>query len=121
MNSIKRIVITTFLGLIGGAVAVGMTFGVGASLHLEVIFRMLLNFALMGFAIGVSSLRWHWTINGLFFGMILGLLEGLASVVAGLPLFIPLVYGLIVGVLIELMTTVVFKAGVQSSSSITIP
>jgi hypothetical protein len=114
MNNIKRIMITTVLGLAGGGVAVWMTIGVGATLPHEVITRMLLNFALMGFAIGACALRWHWAINGLFFGLVLGALEGLASIAAGLPVFIPLIYGLIVGLLIEFVTTVVFKAGVQS-------
>jgi hypothetical protein len=92
-----------------------MTIGVGASLPAEVIARMLLNFTLMGFVIGVSPLRWHWVINGLFFGMVLGALEGLASVAAGLPLFVPLVYSMVVGLLIEFVTSVVFKAGMQST------
>jgi hypothetical protein len=112
MISKKRIIITTVLGLIGGAASVGMTVGVGASLPSEVIFRMLLNFAIMGFAIGVSALRWHWVIHGLLFGILLGALEGLASISAGLPLAVPLVYGLIVGMLIEFFTSVIFKAGV---------
>jgi hypothetical protein len=117
MNSIKRLIITTVLGLIGGVVAVGMTSGVGASLPPEIIMRILLNFTLMGFAIGVSKLPWHWTIHGLFFGMVLGTLEGLASVVAGFPIAVPVVYGIIIGVLIEFITTVVFKVGVQYSAT----
>ena len=121
MISVKRIVITTVLGLLGGAVAVGMTVGFGAWLPPEVITRMLLNFTLMGFALGISALRWHWSIHGLFFGIVLGALEGLASMAAGLPLSIPLVYGLIVGVLIEFFTTVVFKAGMQSTAGAAAP
>jgi hypothetical protein len=121
MISMKRVIITTVFGLIGGALAVWMTIGVGALLPPEVIARMLLNFTMMGFAIGISTLRWHWAIHGLFFGMVMGTLEGLASVISGLPLYIPLFYGLIVGLLIELFATVVFKAGVQSKTKPTIP
>jgi hypothetical protein len=117
MNSIKRIMITTVVGLIAGAAAVWLTTGVGASLPAEVITRMLLNFTLMGFVIGISTLRWHWAINGLFFGAVFGILEGLASVAAGLPLFIPLVYGMIVGVQIESITAGLFKSGVRSPSA----
>ncbi len=49
------------------------------------------------------------------------MVQGLASVTSGLPLFIPLIYGLILGVMIEFVTSVVFKAGVQSMGTISTP
>ena len=113
MYSLKRIVVTTMLGLLFGAVAIWMTVGVGAKLPVEVIIRMLLNFGLMGFIIGISLIRWHWGINGLFFGLVLGALEGLAASTAALPVLIPLVYGLLAGFLIEFVSTKLLKAGIK--------
>jgi hypothetical protein len=107
-----RVVIATIMGLLGGGISIGfINMGMGPSLPPAIALRMVLSFGLMGFAIGTSALPWHWSFHGLFFGLIIGLIEGLASVVMGFPLIIPLIFCAVYGVLIELVTTVVFKAG----------
>lgn len=119
MNTTKRIIITTILGLVCGVLAVAMSNAVGAALPGETVTRMLLNFSLMGFAIGASAVGWSWAFNGVAFGLAFGVLEGLASLPAGLPVFIPLVYGLIAGVVVEWIARVIFKAGERPKRSST--
>ena len=117
MNKTKRIVITTVLGLISGAIAVGLVSLGSGGFPPEINLRMLISFGFMGFVIGISSLRWHWALNGMVIGAMVGLIEGLAGfAVIGLLnlLIIPLIFTTISGFLIELITTVGFKAGVAS-------
>ena len=117
MNSTKwilspRVVITIVIGLVGGGISIGFTnMGISSSLPSAIALRMMISFGLMGLTIGINPLPWHWSINGLFFGFVIGMIEGLASTAMGFPLAIPLVSCTVYGFLIELVTTVVFKAG----------
>jgi len=65
---------------------------------------------LLGFTIGISSLRWYWTIHGLVLGGIFGAILGLVAVGHGDKFIRPLVFGFVYDLLIELITTVGFKA-----------
>jgi len=116
MNNTKRIIITTVLGLISGAIAVGLVSLSSGGLPPEITLRMLVSFGFMGFVIGISSLRWHWALNGLVIGGMVGLIEGLAGfAIIGLleMLLIPLIFCMISGFLIEWITTAGFKASVS--------
>jgi hypothetical protein len=114
MNNSKRIVITTILGLISGAIAVWFVNAAGDNpLPPEINLRMMITFGFMGFVIGISSLRWHWALHGLVIGGLVGLIEGLASyALINLIdlLVIPVIFGMAFGLLIELITSVGFKA-----------
>lgn len=117
MNNTKRIIITTVLGLISGAIAVGLVSLGSGGLPPEITLRMLISFGFMGFVIGISSLRWHWALNGLVIGGMVGLIEGLAGfAIIGMleMLLIPLIFCMVSGLLIELITTVGFKASVPN-------
>ena len=117
MNNTKRIIITTVLGLISGAIAVGLVSLGSGGLPPEINLRMLISFGFMGFVIGISSLHWHWALNGLVIGGMVGLIEGLAGfAIIGMleMLLIPLIFCMVSGLLIELITTVGFKASVPN-------
>lgn len=109
----KRILIATSLGVVAGALcATGAFYGQILKFTPVALAWILLNRALMGFAIGASGLRVHWAWNGIVLGLVVGsvfsyyLFMTVGSV--ALPLMNFFVNG-IFGLLIELFTTVVFK------------
>jgi len=73
---------------------------------------VLLNRAVMGFAIGVSRLKLHWAWNGIFMGLAVGSIFSYSLFMNGglgiLPLINFFVNGLF-GLMIEFFTTKVFK------------
>lgn len=112
MNQTKRIILTTVLGLISGTIAIGLVSLSSGGLPPEINLRMLVSFGFMGFVIGISTLRWHWALNGLVIGALVGLIEGLAGfAIIGLleMLIIPLIFCILSGLLIEVITTAGFK------------
>ncbi len=110
----KRIIIATIGGLLaglacvsGGILMFGMTFT-----PLALLF-VISSRVCIGFVIGISSLKIHWALRGLFIGFIIGfpfpiydLIIGQAPVIAATAFVMSSVFG----VLIEFFTTVVFKA-----------
>ena len=114
----KRLIISTILGLIAGLVC--YTFAssgsgeVGLYLTLNIIFARML----IGFGIGISRIKMgHWAIHGLVMGLIFSLPFGFGAMMGDNPDFTPwsmflssVVMGGIYGVVIELITTLVFKA-----------
>lgn len=114
MISEKRIVIATICGLIaglfciaGGMIIFGMTFP-----PLGIVY-VLSSRMLIGFVIGISSLRLPWVYHGLLIGFMVGLpfpiydlIIGMGPVIASAAFTMSLVFG----VAIECVTTIVFKA-----------
>ena len=117
MKNTKRIIISTIFGLISGGIAFWFINSAGDNLFPpEINLRMMITFGIMGFVIGISSLRWHWAIHGLVIGGLFGLIEGLASyALINLIelLVIPIIFGMVFGFLTEMITSVGFKAGVS--------
>ena len=110
----KRIVTATFFGLLMGAVCASLLFASGIMKFAVItLVFVLLNRAVMGFAIGISGLKMHWTWNGVVMGIAVGsifsyfLFMNLGMGI--LPLVNFLVNGFIFGLMIEFFTTVVFK------------
>jgi len=115
MNSSKRIAIATAAGLAagfccvaGGTIMFDMTFT-----PLALVF-VLSNRMLIGFVIGISSLKMPWIWHGLLIGFIVGfpfpiydLITGQGNAIAAAAFIMSMIFG--VG--IEFVTTVVFKAG----------
>jgi hypothetical protein len=113
---VKRVVITTILGLIFGCVSwIVCNYAMGHTQPLSVNLVMILFNGLLGFCIGISSLRWPWVIHGLVLGALFGAILGLVAVAQGSQFIWPLVFGVVYGILIELIATAAFKAGVASS------
>jgi hypothetical protein len=116
MQKTKRIIITSILGLIFGFISWAIcNFVMGHTPPCSINVVMILFNVLLGFSIGISSLRWHWALHGLVLGGMFGVILGLVALGTGSDFIWPLIFGFIYGFLIELISTVAFKAGIASS------
>jgi len=109
----KRIAIAVMFGLVAGGICATLAFSAGILKFSAVTLAfVLLNRAVMGFAIGISGLKLRWAWNGVVMGIAVGsifsyyLFMTLGTV--GMPLVNFFVNGLF-GLMIEFFTTVVFK------------
>ena len=109
----KRIVIATLFGLAAGAICAAGTFYAGMlKFSVVALVWILLNRAVMGFAIGVSALKLHWAWNGVAVGLVVGSIFSYSLFMdagAGWLALINAAVNGVFGLLIELFTTVVFK------------
>ena len=110
----KRIMIATLFGLLAGVLcATAGIYGGFLKFTAVNVAWVLLNRAVMGFAIGISGLKLHWAWNGVVMGLVVGSIFSyflfmnlglgtlpLANLLIGNPIF---------GFLIEFFTTKVFK------------
>jgi len=109
----KRIAIATLFGVGAGAICGTLLFTSGIMKYsLITLVFVLLNRAVMGFAIGISRLTVHWAWNGIVNGLVVGSIFSyflFMSLGAGmLPVVNFLVNGLF-GLIIEFFTTVVCR------------
>jgi hypothetical protein len=112
----KRIFIATIFGIIFGFVSWAVCkFGMGHTQPISIDVVIIATNGVLGFTIGISSLRWHWALHGLILGGIFGAVLGFAAVATGSQFTWPLIFGFVYGFLIELITTVAFKAGVATT------
>ena len=69
----KRVLIATLFGLVAGGICATAAFTVPLLPFSAVALGwILLNRAVMGFAIGASGLKLHWAWNGLIVGLVVG-------------------------------------------------
>jgi hypothetical protein len=109
----KRIVIATLFGLLAGGLCATAVFAGGFLKFTGVnLVWILLNRAVMGFAIGISGLKLRWAWNGIVTGLVVGsIFSYFLFMNLGLAMLPPvnaLANGLF-GLMIEFFTTVVFK------------
>lgn len=109
----KRIFIAILFGLIAGGLCAAGAFSAHMLKYsvITLIF-ILLNRAVMGFAIAISSLRVHWVWNGVVVGIAVGSIFSYYLFMNMGPGPMPLVNLFVNGVfglMIEFFTTVVFK------------
>jgi hypothetical protein len=109
----KRITIAILFGLVAGAIcATGAFYGGILKFTPVTLVWVLLNRAVMGFAIGASALKLRWAWNGIVMGLVVGSIFSyflfMNLGVGTLPLVNFFVNG-IFGLMIEFFTTVVFK------------
>jgi hypothetical protein len=115
MQKVKRVVIASALGIIFGFVSWAICkFGMGHTQPVSIDLVIILFNGLLGFTIGISSLRWHWAVHGLILGGMFGIVLGFVAAGTGSQFIWPFIFGLIYGFLIELITTLAFKVGVVS-------
>jgi hypothetical protein len=117
----KRIAIATLFGLVAGVIcASGAFYGGILKFSVVTLVWVLLNRAVMGFAIGASGLKLRWAWNGIVMGLVVGsIFSYFMFMNVGMGLLPPvnfLVNGLF-GLMIEFFTTVVFKQPAQASAS----
>lgn len=122
MSNAKRTTIATLSGVLFGFVCFGLASSGPAELAWPIAFQIILSRTLIGFAIGISSLRLrHWSIHGLVMGIIFSLPLAFSGLMAPenpeyskTSIFIStIVLGMVYGLLIELITSVLFKAKVK--------
>ena len=109
----KRIAIALSFGLVAGAICATGAFAGGMLKFTAVtLVWVLLNRAVMGFAIGASGLKLHWAWNGIVMGLVVGSIFSyflfMNNGAGPVPLINFFVNGLF-GLMIEFFTTVVFK------------
>lgn len=73
MKKAKRIIIATLCGVIFGFVCISFASKGGNALPYPIFWQILLSRTLIGFAIGISSLKFHWTLHGLLMGLFFSL------------------------------------------------
>ena len=96
MEKTKRVVIASILGLICGCISWAVcNFAMGHTQSIQINLFMILSNGLLGFAIGISCLRWHWTLHGLVLGAMFGVIIGLVASETGSEFIWPLVLGLV--------------------------
>lgn len=119
MQTVKRIVVATFSGVVFGLVCFGLASSGPAPLAWPIAAQIIASRTLIGFAIGISRVSLgHWAIHGVVMGLVFSIplaFSGLmapeipgyskAAMFAG-----TLVLGMIYGLLIEVITSVIFKA-----------
>ena len=115
MQKVKRVIIAVVLGLIFGCVSwVVCNYAMGHRQPFSINLMMIITNGLLGFCIGISSLRWHWAVHGVVLGGLFGIIMGLVAIAQGSQFIWPFLFGLVYGFLIDLIATVAFKAGIVS-------
>jgi ABC-type Co2+ transport system permease subunit len=121
MLTFKRVLIATICGVVFGFVCLGLaTSGPDAApMSAAIKWNIVLSRTLLGFTIGISSIRLAWWLHGLVIGFITSIPMGLgvlASTASSSPMSPTMIavstvfMGLIYGVLTELITSVLLKA-----------
>ena len=123
MQKRKRIIIATLSGVIFGFVCFGLASIGPTKLPWPVILQIIASRTLIGFAIGISCLSLvHWSLHGLIMGLVFsfplafsGLLAPENPELSKVSMFIwTIILGMIYGLLIEIITSLFFKAKIQS-------
>ena len=123
MQKSKRTIITTLSGVLFGFVCFGIASSGHSELDLPVALQIIASRTLIGFGIGISCLSMgHWSIHGLIMGTIFsfplafsGLMASESPEYSKVGMFIwTIVMGMIYGLLIEVITSLLFKAKMQS-------
>jgi len=123
MQKAKRLIVATLSGALFGFVCLGLASMGPGELPLAVAIQIILSRMLIGFAIGISCLSLgHWSVHGLIMGAIFsfplafgGLMAPENPEFSQAGMFIGTVlFGMIYGFLIEVITSLLFKAKIQS-------
>ena len=116
---VKRLVITTILGLIAGILCYLGGKSSGVDYNLSMTMETIFNRAIIGFLIGISAWQMNWALHGIVMGFIGGCPLWLASAQGGTGVLVTMLIASIAwGFLIELFTTKVFKAPQKVSSAL---
>lgn len=111
----KRLVASTAFGFVAGIICyLGGRYGLKDDVSTMMFVYILVNRVLIGFVIGVSTLRMHWALHGPLIGAVAGLpfAAGCLLEESNLETAIAaLVLGAVYGLMIEFFTSIVFGAG----------
>jgi hypothetical protein len=111
----RRVSVTTVLGTACGLASWAICArGMGLEVPWHQGILIVLTNALMGFTIGISSLRYHWMTHGALIGLLFGLVLSLFTYSHGLGFWWILILGPVYGFIIELCATVFFRANIDA-------
>ena len=123
MQKTKRIIIATLSGVIFGFVCFGLASSGPTKLPWPVILQIITSRTLIGFAIGISCLSLvHWSLHGLIMGLVFSFPLAFSGLMApenpelskGSMFIWTIILGMIYGLIIEIITSLFFKAKIQS-------
>ena len=108
----KRILTATLLGFACGLICVGLA-GSDPSqpITLGIKLSILAGRTLLGFTIGISILKMRWWLHGALLGFITSIPMAMPLLEKKEILIATLVIGVIYGIIIEVVTSIIFKAG----------
>ncbi|MCK5168891.1 MAG: hypothetical protein KAQ75_03350, partial [Bacteroidales bacterium] len=110
MKKTKRIIVATLAGILFGFACLGLASSGGSEIPCPVKLQILFSRTLIGFAIGISGLKFHWTYHGLLMGLIFSLPIAFSGLIAPEDDLVwmfgaTVIMGMIYGFLIELITS----------------
>ncbi|MBE9468083.1 MAG: hypothetical protein IMY72_07155 [Bacteroidetes bacterium] len=113
----KRIIVATLSGILCGFICYTMASSSG-ELAFPVTLQIIASRTLIGFAIGISCVRLHWTLHGIIMGIMFSIPLAISGLMAPespefsktMMLVSTIVMGLIYGLLIEIITSFIFQA-----------
>lgn len=123
MKNSKRIIIASLTGILFGFVCFFFASSGPNPLPGPVAYQIIISRALIGVAIGISGLSFmHWSLHGILIGLLFSLPLALSGLMApenpeytATSMFIwTVILGMIYGLLVEVITSLLFKAKIQS-------
>jgi hypothetical protein len=109
MNKSSRLITTTILGAVFGVICMLLSKYTAEIAFWPLGVSFLLHHAVMGLAIGASSLRMHWAAHGAFWGAVFGLFLAIGLIGTAANPFVFFIAVVIWGFLIETLATKAFK------------
>ncbi len=126
MKNAKRVTIATLSGFLFGLLCYGLASSSPGGVPTPVVWQLITSRALIGFGIGVSRVRMgHWSIHGIVMGLLFSIPLAFSGLMAPdspdfskSSMFIwTIVLGMVYGFLIELITSVLLKARIETQPS----
>ncbi|MFC1905643.1 hypothetical protein ACFLXL_02405 [Chloroflexota bacterium] len=105
----SRIATTTIIGIVFGIICMLLSKYTAGIDFWPIGISYLLHHAVMGFAIGASSVKIHWAAHGAMWGALFGLFLAISCVGSTLSPWIAFIMIVVWGFLIETLATKVFK------------
>jgi hypothetical protein len=105
----SRLVTTTLLGVVFGIICMLLSKYSWEVAYWPLGISFLLHHAVMGLAIGVSSLKMNWAAHGVFWGVVFGLFLAIGQIGTIQEAWFIIIPVVIWGFLIETLTTKAFK------------
>ena len=105
----SRLITTTLLGVVFGIICMLLSKYTSGVAYWPIGISFLLHHAVMGFAIGASSVKMNWAVHGIFWGAIFGVFLAISRIGGAPEPWVVFIVVVIWGFLIETLTTKAFK------------
>ena len=105
----SRLVTTTLLGVVFGIICMLLSKYTADVVYWPLGVSFLLHHAVMGLAIGASSLKMNWAVHGIFWGAIFGVFLAISRIGGAPEPWVVFIVVVVWGFLIETLATKAFK------------